>query len=341
MGERGSEGIYEGHYINIENAKLMPIQNGDRILIHRLFKEDQLVEIIGQVKVPGVYHYYKGMTLKVLLALGGGFEDSTFWKSVYQHQAEIIRRNPQTRYENVIKVNLVDIYNGNGEKDIPLQNLDRIVIHANLNYFEKENIYISGEVNIPGAYPLISDNETLQSVIGRAGNLTAKALKNGISIYRDKKYFEVTVAQNALLLNAKDAKDAKDAKVRVAWQNESITLMPGDSVVVKESTGTVNISGQVYNPGLIEFRGGKSLRYYINSAGGITERGNLKSIIVVYANGLVSPNKWYTTPKIEDGATIIVNEKALEEPFDVTQFATNWTSIVASMITAFVLSKQL
>ncbi|MBC8344994.1 MAG: SLBB domain-containing protein, partial [Candidatus Marinimicrobia bacterium] len=138
-----------------------------------------------------------------------------------------------------------------------------------------------------------------------------------------------------------DAKDAKDAKVRVAWQNESITLMPGDSVVVKVSAGTVNVSGQVYNPGLIEFRRGKSLRHYVNAAGGLTEKGNRKSIIVVYANGLVSPNKWYATPKIEDGATIIVNEKPPSEPFDITQFATNWTSIVASMITAVVLSKQL
>jgi protein involved in polysaccharide export with SLBB domain len=309
-----------------------------------LFHENLLVEIIGQVKVPGVYHYYKGMTLKALLALGGGFEDSTFWKSVYHDQAEIIRRDPESRYENVIKVNLGDIYNENGEKDILLQNLDRVVIHANLNYFEKDNIYISGEVNIPGAYPLISDNETLKSFLSRAGNLTPKALKNGISIYRDKKYFDVTLSQSAVLLDAKDAKDAKDvkdAKVRVAWQNESITLMPGDSVVVKESTGTVNISGQVYNTGLIEFREGKSLRYYINSAGGVTEKGNRKSIIVIYANGVVSPNKWYSTPKIEAGATIIVNEKAPEEPFNITQFATNWTSIVASMITAVVLSKQL
>ena len=189
MNERSSEGIYEGHYINIENAKLIPIQNGDRISVRHIFTENELVEIIGQVKVPGVYHYYNGITLKALLALGGGFEDSTFWKSVYHDQAEIIRRDPDSRYENVIKVNLADIYNGDGDKDIPLQNLDRVVIHANLNYFEKDNIYISGEVNIPGAYPLVSDNETLQSVIYRAGSLTSKALKNGISIYRDKKYF--------------------------------------------------------------------------------------------------------------------------------------------------------
>ncbi|MDC1032329.1 SLBB domain-containing protein, partial [Candidatus Marinimicrobia bacterium] len=176
MSERSSEYIYEAHYINIENAKLISIQNGDRISVRRLFKEDQLVEIIGQVKVPGLYHFYNGMSLKVLLSLSGGFDDSTFWKSVYHNQAEIIRRDPKARYENVIKVNLADIYNGNGEKDILLQNLDRVVIHANLNYFEKDNIFISGEVNIPGAYPLVSDNETLKSILGRAGNLTPKAL---------------------------------------------------------------------------------------------------------------------------------------------------------------------
>ena len=338
MRERGSEDIYEGYYINIKNAKLTSIQNGDRISVRRLFKENQLVEIIGQVKVPGIYHFYNGMSLKGLLSLSGGFDDSTFWKSVYHDQAEIIRRDPEFRYENVIKVNLADIFNGNEDKDILLQNLDRVVIHANLNYFEKDNIYISGEVNIPGAYPLVSDKETLKSVLNRAGNLTSKALKNGISIYRDKKYFEVTAVQSAVLL---DVKEVKDIKMRVAWKNESITLMPGDSVVVKESTGTVNVSGQVYNPGLIEFRRGKSLGYYINSSGGIAEKGNKKSIIVVYANGVVRPNKWYVTPKIEDGATIIVNEKTPEEPFNLTQFATNWTSIVASMITAVVLSRQL
>ena len=344
MEERKSGDVYEGHYINIKNAKLISIQNGDRISVRRLFIEKQLVEIIGQVKVPGIYYYYNDMTLKELLALGGGFEDSTFWKSVFHDQAEIIRRDPKSRYENVIKVNLADIYNGNGEKDVTLQNLDRVVIHANLNYFEKDNIYISGEVNIPGAYPLVSDNETLESIIDRSGDLTAKALKNGISIYRDKKYFETTPVQRGSLSYAKDIVenvDNKEAKVRVAWQNESIALMPGDSVVVKESTGTINVSGQVYNPGLIEFREGKSLRYYINSTGGITEMGNPKSIIVVYANGVVSPNKWYSRPKIEDGATIIVNEKAPEVPFNITQFATNWTSIVASMVTAILLSRQL
>ena len=341
---------YEAGYVDFENTKLILADRVDRIVVRPLFIENLLVEVMGQVKTPGLYHYYKGMTLKNLLTLSGGFEDSTFWKSVYHDRAEIIRRDPDSRYERVIKVNLVDIYFGKGGKDILLQNLDRVVVHANKNYFEKENIYISGEVNIPGSYPLISDNETLLSILSRSGNLTSKALKNGISIYRDKKYFEVITGKNSTSLNGQAVQGAQGVqgvevenndKVRVAWQKDSIALMPGDSVVVKETTGTVNVAGQVYNPGLIEFRKGKSLRKYINSAGGITENGNQKNVIVVYANGLVSPKKWYSSPKIEDGATIIVNKKVWTEPVDITQLVTNWTSIIASMITAIVLTKQL
>ena len=117
--------------------------------------------------------------------------------------------------------------------------------------------------------------------------------------------------------------------------------MPGDSIVVKEKTSTIFVTGAVYNPGIQEFRSGKSLNYYIASAGGITEIGNKNRIIVLYPNGLVKPKRWYSSPKLSDGATIIINEKEYEEPFNVTQFATNWTSIVSSMITAIVLSKQL
>ena len=66
----------------------------------------QTVEMIGQVKKPGKYNYYKGMNLYDLMLLGGGFNDSTFWKSVYHPQAEIVRRDPQSRYEKVIKVDI-------------------------------------------------------------------------------------------------------------------------------------------------------------------------------------------------------------------------------------------
>ena len=39
--------------------------------------------------------------------------------------------------------------------------------------------------------------------------------------------------------------------------------MPGDSIVVKQITSTVNVSGHVYNPGLIEYRNGRKINYLL------------------------------------------------------------------------------
>tara|TARA_Y100000590_G_scaffold20022_2_gene23402 strand:- start:13957 stop:15942 length:1986 start_codon:yes stop_codon:yes gene_type:complete len=326
----------ENYYIDYQNSELTPAQNGDIVTVKPVFKSINNVEIIGQVKYPGIYNFYEGMKAKDLIDLSGGFEDTTFWKSVYQKRGQIVRRNPLTRYENVIEVDLISLKNGDVSNNIKLQNLDRLVIHANLNFFEKKNVQILGEVNVPGSYPLVSDKETLKSLLDRAGKLTPKALSNGISIFRDVKYFENS-SSNEVGAEGFSEKD----KIRVAWQNESIILMPGDSIIVKESTGTVNVSGKVNNPGLIEFKKGKSLRYYIESAGGLSETGNRGGIVIIHANGLVNLKKWYTNPKISDGATIVVNEKEFSEPFDLTQFATNWTSIITSIITTIILSQQL
>ena len=99
--------------------------------------------------------------------------------------------------------------------------------------------------------------------MSRAGNLTPKALVNGISIYRSKEYFDFDKAftgeeplgkfdSNKLVDDNFEEVDEEliaNDKIRVAWQNEKITLMPGDSIIVKEATNTINIYGEVYNPG--------------------------------------------------------------------------------------------
>ena len=346
--ERKNNNVYSGSYVNYNNSKSLAVNGGDRIVAQRLFKETQEVEIIGQVKVPGKYFFYSGMSFNDLLNLSGGFKDSTFLKSIYLNKSEIIRRNPNSRYENVINIDLRPIVNGTNKDKVLLQNLDKVVIHANLNFFEKDNVLISGEVNIPGAYPLIRDNESLESILKRAGGLTSKAQQGGIAIYRKTEFFDSflskeldTFEDNTLESEDADVEKINDKKIRLAWQNMEISLMPGDSIIIKEKTSTVYVTGSVYNPGVMEFRPGKSLQYYINAAGGLTQVGNKKGIIVLYPNGVVSPKKWYSRPKIKEGCTIIINSKEADLPFNITQFATNWTSIVSSLITAVVLSKQL
>jgi Periplasmic protein involved in polysaccharide export len=178
--------VSENYYLNILDTDTIIVQNGDIITVRKIFDNVNQVEIIGQVKSPGIYSYYSGMTLSELLQLSSGFEDTTFWKSVYHGRAEIVRRDPMSRYERVIEVPLGDmVINGVKGIDIKLENLDKIVIHANLNFFEKKTVQILGEVSIPGNYPVLNNRETLSSFIDRAGGFSSNAYVRGIEIFRD------------------------------------------------------------------------------------------------------------------------------------------------------------
>jgi protein involved in polysaccharide export with SLBB domain len=266
--------------------------------------------------------------------LSGGLLDTTFTKSVYLKSGQIIRKNIDSRFETVLKVDINDLIDNSGDSKIKLQNLDRFVIHPNLNFYERENIIIEGQVKIPGSYPLLSEKESLSDLIQRAGGISKGATENGISIHRLNKYFD-------FINEADESSLSQDNRIKLAWENLNVKLMPGDSIIVKESPMTVIVSGQVYNPGLVEYVSNRSLRKYINLAGGITNEGDKDNIIITYPNGVVRPKKWYSSPQIKDGSQIIVNAKPPQEPFNLTQFATNWTSIISSMITAVILSQQL
>jgi len=325
----------ENYYFNYESSSKIKLQPGDQISINNIFESKNYVEIIGQVKRPGKYFFQEGMSINDLVMLSGGLLDTTFTKSVYMKSGQIIRKNIDSRFETVLKININDIIHNNGDGQIKLQNLDRFVIHPNLNFYERANIVIEGQVKIPGSYPIQSEKESLADLIQRAGGISKGASENGISIHRLNKYFDFISEGEDISLGQ------SNNRIKLAWENLNVKLMPGDSITVKESPMTVVVSGQVYNPGLVEYVNGRSLRTYINLAGGITNDGDKDNIIITYPNGVVKPKKWYSSPKIKDGSQIIVNTKPPQEPFNVTQFATNWTSIISSMITAVILSQQL
>ena len=322
-------------YVNYNVAKKTNILSGDKITVLPMFERNNYVELIGRVKKPGKYNYFESMTLKNLIELGSGFSDSTFLNSVFLNRAEIIRRDPLTDYEKVIEVDLRDVLSSGLRNPIYLQNLDKFVVHENYKFFQKNTVKILGEVLIPGSYPIVSDNEDLGSFIRRAGGFTNDALVSGIQIFRD---FEASkYLKNETTVDAFEQKK----KYQVAWENMKIPLMPGDSIVIKRATKTVNIVGEVFNPGIVEFKKGRGINYYINAAGGYSRSADRNGVIIIYANGIVKPKNFISNPRVTDGSTIMVIEKEPTEPFNITQFATNWTSIISSVITVVVLSKQL
>ena len=321
--------LNESIYIDYRNSDKMKLFDGDHVIVREAAKNLSFVTSIGVLKKPGKYDFFEGMLLKDLINLSGGLSDTTFLKSIYFENAEIVRREPNKSYESIINIDVDQVLNNGPASMIELMPLDKFIVRANKNFFERENIIINGEVKIPGSYSLLFKNETLGSAIQRAGGLTEKALDRGISIFRLGEYYFDS--------NLNETKD----KVPIGWQNYSFQLMPGDSIVVKRSTRTVNIVGEVHNPRAVEYKKGKNIKYYINSVGGFNQLADKKNIYVISANGIVVPVSRFNSPNIYDGSTIVISAKSNEDKIDITQFATNWTSILSSLITVFVLTKQL
>jgi protein involved in polysaccharide export with SLBB domain len=105
------------------------------------------------------------------------------------------------------------------------------------------------------------------------------------------------------------------------WKNTSadIALRDGDVLMIPKKTGYVMVNGQVFNPTAVSYRGGRSAKWYLGQAGGLTQLADKKGIFVIRADGSVisSSNQsgfWGGNPldaALRPGDSVVVPEKAL------------------------------
>ena len=70
-------------------------------------------------------------------------------------------------------------------------------------------------------------------------------------------------------------------------------LEEGDVLSVPKLLQTVRMRGDVVYPTTLRHENGRSLKHYINGAGGFERRANRKQTYVVYANGAVKRTKGF------------------------------------------------
>jgi protein involved in polysaccharide export with SLBB domain len=95
-----------------------------------------------------------------------------------------------------------------------------------------------------------------------------------------------------------------------------IELRSGDVLTIPKKPGFVLVSGQVYNASAITYVPGKNAGWYLKRAGGSTEGGNMKEVLVIRANGSVvgrRSGEWYDPgvleTKLEPGDVVVVPQK--------------------------------
>lgn len=112
-----------------------------------------------------------------------------------------------------------------------------------------------------------------------------------------------------------------------------ITLRDGDALMIPKKASAVMVNGQVFNPTAITAQSGKSAKWYLSQAGGLTPVGDKKAVFVVRADGSVLSAKsggeaWFLgdplSSTLRAGDTVVVPEKTPKVG------GPNWTLLLQS-----------
>nr|WP_226335005.1 SLBB domain-containing protein [Echinicola marina] len=97
-----------------------------------------------------------------------------------------------------------------------------------------------------------------------------------------------------------------------------LILEEGDIISVPKQLQTVRMRGDVIYPTTVRYENNRSMKYYIDRAGGFETRAKKKRTYVVYANGEVARTKSFlfmkSFPKVEPGSEVIVPSKGPRAP---------------------------
>lgn len=160
----------------------------DILSLHDL-EENQLVQISGEVNLPGVFEYSDGMTLNDLVLLANGLQESASAGTI-----EVARRPANQSRDKLMEITMVaidpDLNIDNSE--FSLQSYDHIIVRRNPDYFREQTVQVYGEIKYPGEYVLTSEGERISDLLRRAGGSETTAYLAGATLLRKTEFFNNT-----------------------------------------------------------------------------------------------------------------------------------------------------
>jgi protein involved in polysaccharide export with SLBB domain len=296
------------------------------------FVEEFKITIDGEIKKPGVYNYYEGLTLNDLLVQAGGLTGSA------SKRVEIARMIVSEEIDNS-NPNKAELFNieitpkdNEQSKNFKLSPFDVVNIRKMAVYEKPEMVAIYGAVHYSGKYVLANKRTKVYDIVERAGGLTSLANIDGVKIKRpintkqieDIENIDFNLGKNDSIQNKLEKKLKEDLKfsiIPVDWKsivknqqsNTNVTLFPGDEIEVTPFSEGVKVTGNVLLTSEIPYEKGKGLGYYLNAVGGIDAKGWKKKAYIIYPNGKADVTTSFlffrNYPKVKPGSQIIVPEK--------------------------------
>jgi len=312
----------------------LALQKEDVVTVYSIldFTEEYKITIDGEIKQPGIYDYYEGLTLNDLFIQAGGLTGSASKRVEVARMImseEVDDANP-----NKSELFNIEITPDNNEQAVnfSLFPFDVINIRKMAVYEKPEMVTISGAVHYAGKYVLASKKAKVYDIVKRAGGLTSVANIEGVKIKRPIRAKQIeTIESVDLNLGTNDSiqnkiekklkEEIKFAVIPVDWEsivknqnsNTNVTLFSGDEIEVAAFNEGVKVSGNVLLTSEIPYDKGQGFGYYLDAVGGVDAKGWKKKAYIIYPNGKADVTSSFlffrNYPKVRPGSQIIVPEK--------------------------------
>ena len=329
----------------------LPLQANDSLFIfsNDNIKNKQFVRIEGAVKNPRSIPFMEGLKAEDLIIMAGGFIEGA--------DASTIHLSRQVNDENFKTISEVqhislspDLKVSSGS--VTLQPNDIVTVRYQKGYSAQQLIKIEGEISFPGHYSILTKDERISDFIERAGGVTPYAYLKGATLIRkmkdlsDKEQIKQLQELNNATNEIKIEKIGNDNEYRVGINLEKIMknknsyqnliLKNEDILIIPSEKQTVEVKGLVLAPSLIQYEKGKTLKSYVNNAGGFANNARKRAAYVMYANGSVEGTRNFlffkSYPKIEPGSIIIIPEKPERKSLSTTETISITTALTTLMI---------
>ena len=280
----------------------------------RFEDKDVRVEINGAVRVPGDFIYSPNMTLSDVIYLAGGLREQAAEGRIEISRIEFDEEKKTQVNIATVRVDRRLVLEGQ-QGDFKIKPYDQIFVRQAPEFELQQNIVLNGEVVYPGEYTLTDKQETILSVIQRAGGLTDAAFPKGATLIR----MEDSLGRVILDL---------DRAIKNPGSRFNYVLKAGDVISIPKHKDLVSVMGAIRYPDIdtlgkinAPHHKGRRAKFYVNKYGTGVDRkiknGRKNLITVANPNGYVEKTKNYGIfkiyPKVDAGAVVSVDEKPTKE----------------------------
>lgn len=317
------------------------IRNNDVLFIPSLFDlgEVKTFSVYGEVLFPGDYLYADNTSIEDLILQAGGLKEDASLSKV-----DVVRR---MRDKDAIEKSdlLSETYSFNIDEnlaildnDFRLMPYDEVYVRRSPGYAVNRRVIVEGEVTFPGYYSLVTNTDRLSDIMSRVGQFSSEAYPEGARLERKMTDDERQRMHNiAEILAGNDSLALAQAVEKLENVNTfdvginlreaidrpggpaDIVLRDGDRIIIPVFTNTVKINGEVMFSNTTPYVKGKNLKYYIEKAGGYSQRAKRSKAYVVYMNGSVEKAKRRSSKLVQPGCEIVVPARQEREGLKPTE----------------------